>query len=96
VLSRQEVKDLTLKIDRNSNDIAELYELLEKTDKKVDNLTTDVTGLRRDVTGLGDDVTGLQADVTILKTDVTEIRIDIRKLDNRFDQLVQLLIPTKD
>ncbi len=101
MLSRQEGKDLSRKIDRNSNDILELYQLLEKTDKKVDNLTTDVsglrsdvtslqidvTGLRTDVTGLQTDVTGLRTDVTGLQTDVTGLRTDIRKLDNRIDKL---------
>jgi len=107
VVSRSAAKELTLKTDRNSDDIMALYELLEKTDKraketntKLDNLTTEVSTLRTDVTTIRTDVTALQTDVTCIRTDLSNLdakfEANFSRVNGRFDQLEELLAPRKD
>lgn len=100
--------ELTRKCEQNRKDVLALYELLEKTDKKVastetkvDNLTADVDNLKTDVSGLKTDVSGLKTDVSGLTTRVDGLDNKVDQLgshfDERFDRLEQLIaLPPKE
>ena len=103
MVSREAAKELTRKTDQNRKDVMWLYELLEKTDKRVeethtklDSLTTEVATLRTDVTTLQTDVTTLRTDVTTIRTDVTTLQADVTTLRTDvsagFDRLETLIM----
>lgn len=89
MVSRSAAKELTLKTDRNSEDVMALYELLEKTDKRVEETNTKVDNLTTDVAGLRTDVTSVQTDVTSLRTDLGNLDA---KFEGRFDRLEALIM----